>query len=174
MVRMLLAGLAVLLLAGCSMYHPFNGSTGYSEAMIAPEHYQVSYVAPMDSTLTEATRLALVRAAELAVRSDYPYFVLEHNQGIIRTGTVDMPPMPQWYGYVYLDRHGRQIAVPRFYYAPGYIESYTQPETVIYVQLLKERKEGALDAKQVLADAVRDGIKISPTAAAKAGIKLPS
>jgi hypothetical protein len=162
--------LTLAALGGCAMYHPYNGSSGYSDALVAPGQYEVNFVTPSDGTTTQAMHLAIVRAAELAVLSDHPYFELLQSQGAIRQSSSYFPPTIDWYNGVYTSRRGERIFVNQPYWTPGYVDYYAQPQAVLQVKMLAAPTPTALEARQVLADAVREGIKISPDAAARAGL----
>lgn len=67
----------VFILTACSTsYSPANFDGGYSSTMLAKDNYIVNFRGN-EATSSEKTRdLALLRAAEIAIDSGYPYFVV--------------------------------------------------------------------------------------------------
>src|SRR5690606_4826825 len=83
----------LLLLAGCAghPYRPYNSGVGYAHTIIAPDTYQISFNGGSTIAPTTATHYATVRAAELALRVQKPYFALVDSEVIMRERTHVTP-----------------------------------------------------------------------------------
>jgi hypothetical protein len=150
-------------LAGCKtgpLYRPYDGSVGYSETMLTPDTWEVSFNGGSHTAPSRATYLATVRAAELAAGNDKPHFRIENlnRHDLIRQrydpGTHDT--------YYYTDSKGRVHSYTT--YTPGSTITYTVPVSTLIVKLLQEPIEGSLETRVVLEDARGKGVIIGPGA----------
>ena len=55
-------------------YRPYSRQIGYSDAQVAKNRYEVSYTGPAEFTEIQAKKMAIVRAAELALSAGTRWF----------------------------------------------------------------------------------------------------
>ncbi|MEO7956166.1 MAG: hypothetical protein ABIW76_05725 [Fibrobacteria bacterium] len=78
-----LAICAILWLSACAApnpYRPFEGGLGYSDLQIAERRYQIMFHGAEDQDPLTAKKFAILRAAEIAKRENFPYFRLEEGK----------------------------------------------------------------------------------------------
>ena len=100
---------AMLVVAGCATetaYRPATGSgferAGYSDRMIEPNRYMVSFAGNSYTSRDTVERYLLYRSAELTVQQGYDYFILSDRNTDKRTRTYTTPGFnsgPYGYGY---------------------------------------------------------------------------
>jgi hypothetical protein len=100
---------AMLVVAGCATetaYRPATGSgferAGYSDRMIEPNRYMVSFAGNSYTSRDTVERYLLYRSAELTVQQGYDYFILSDRNTDKRTRTYTTPSLdggPYGYGY---------------------------------------------------------------------------
>jgi hypothetical protein len=69
-----------VLLSACAApnpYRPFENGMGYSEANIARDRYEIMFHGSTDQDELAAKKFAILRAAEIAKRENFPYFRIE-------------------------------------------------------------------------------------------------
>jgi len=106
---MALLASAMLVVAGCATetaYRPATGSgferAGYSDRMIEPNRFMVSFAGNSYTSRDTVERYLLYRAAELTVQQGYDYFILSDRNTDKRTRTYATPSFeggPWGYGY---------------------------------------------------------------------------
>ena len=106
---MALLASAMLVVAGCATetaYRPATGSgferAGYSDRMIEPNRFMVSFAGNSYTSRDTVERYLLYRAAELTVQQGYDYFILSDRTTDKRTRTYATPSFaggPYGYGY---------------------------------------------------------------------------
>ena len=106
---MALLASAMLAVAGCATetaYRPATGSgferAGYSDRMIEPNRFMVSFAGNSYTSRDTVERYLLYRAAELTVQQGYDYFILSDRNTDKRTRTYATPSFaggPYGYGY---------------------------------------------------------------------------
>ena len=106
---MALLASAMLVVAGCATetaYRPATGSgferAGYSDRMIEPNRFMVSFAGNSYTSRDTVERYLLYRAAELTVQQGYDYFILSDRNTDRRTRTYATPCFaggPYGYGY---------------------------------------------------------------------------
>lgn len=157
--KQLLFGVCVgaMLLLGCSPYRPFNGSTGYSEAPINADSYEVSFTGGSNMDATQGRYYATVRAAERAVQMGRPYILVEGASSLVQSDTHAVPGSAT----VIRSRDRRSgTSITTINEQPGYIATYNYLTTTIRVRMLDKPAPGSLNAMQVLRDAkAREKIK---------------
>ena len=91
---MALLASAMLVVAGCATetaYRPATGSgferAGYSDRMIEPNRFMVSFAGNSYTSRDTVERYLLYRAAELTVQQGYDYFILSDRNTDRRTRT---------------------------------------------------------------------------------------
>lgn len=90
-----IAGPSAFILGSCSstllLYHPESagGNSGYAEQRLPQDRYLITYTAPRGSTIAAVDYLALWRAAEFTITSDYRGFIV-----LDRTVTRDVYVLP--------------------------------------------------------------------------------
>lgn len=170
------------LLAGCqNSYHPLKGGVGFMEVPVGSDGFRVSYIGDTDLSVTEARRFALLRAAELAVLRDDPYFQIVSEQIYVSAGTRYWPPTDAPYVVSTRGRDGRTRAYIRHTYDPGYVESFAIPDVEMQVKLTRDGGAPSIPAAYLLRQAQADKIKLSPGVAERmaglpnveAGVALP-
>jgi len=100
---------AMLVVAGCATetaYRPATGSgferAGYSDRMIEPNRFMVSFAGNSYTSRDTVERYLLYRSAELTVQQGYDYFILSDRNTDKRTRTYATPSIaggPYGYGY---------------------------------------------------------------------------
>jgi len=144
--RMILLLAAVLGLCACApLYAPYRGDTGYSEAAVQTDTFDVSFVGNDDMNETQCRKFALMRAAELALLHGRAWFEVTSAGARTRVLAGEVPATVTQSGsrgrYRYTSVTG------------GYTQYYDRPEAMVRIHLLAAAKEGALDANQIIHDA---------------------
>ena len=146
-----------VLLAACAApnpYHPLSDGEGYSEALVAPDRWQIAYHGTADQDEVAAKKYALVRAAELAKGGGFPYFRLEEGktkaneqrETVRETEAVRENEYP---GHPWAGKRTRARTVSR---------TERRPVVRITVDLSKDRCGECLEADAVLNEAAASGI----------------
>lgn len=87
---------AAFFATGCEppLYHPYKDGSGYTEKLISGDTAEVTYFAGRPMPQSEASFLAMLRAAEVTRDLGHTHFVVEsertHASGRIRTGEGDI------------------------------------------------------------------------------------
>lgn len=146
-----------VLFAACAApnpYHPLSDGEGYSEALVAPDRWQIAYHGTADQDEVAAKKYALVRAAELAKGGGFPYFRLEEGktkanedrETVRETEAVHENAYP---GHPWAGKRTRSRTVSR---------TERRPVVRITVDLAKDRCGECLEADAVLNEAAASGI----------------
>lgn len=96
----LAASVAVVVLTACTTsYHPKTAlAGGYSDVLLAPDVYRVTYEAPSDSPVASHVKdLALLRAAELCRQTGCTYFKVTQQSdesSVASTSSAGLPNPP--------------------------------------------------------------------------------
>jgi hypothetical protein len=155
--HLLVAGLAVgLFAAGCSspLYRPHRSGVGYSEAELAPAVFEVAFQARASTSFGDATELAKVRAAELAVREGKTHFVILGRDVGQATDVEFDPGFRGGYGVGHDRRGGLDVGIGY----GGRFDVETRPFSLLRVRLLGEPQPDAFAADEVLREAVDRGL----------------
>jgi hypothetical protein len=158
-----LAALAVLLASGCSgnPYHPYDGSVGYSESPVKPDEVEVGFSAPSELSSTQAHYYATVRAAEMALERDKPYFEIVQGRESARYETVDAPGTATINTTRTRDNRGVRSSFSTVNQTPGYTRTYASPTSILLVRFHEKSSPTTLDAREILRGAQQKGIKLS-------------
>ena len=142
-----------LTIAGCAgpAYRPFRGGVGYSEAQLAPDRFDIVYEGTRSMSIGRATELAKVRAAELAMSRGKPFFMIEQRDLTTRL-EVDGTGPYSGYGHQGHGGFGSGVGVGINFGGGPDIDS--RPVSVLRVRLLDEATPDALDAAEVLREAI--------------------
>ena len=73
----------VILLSACAApnpYRPLESGLGYTEVNIAKERYEIMFHGSTDQDPLTAKKYAILRAAEIAKRENFPYFRVENGK----------------------------------------------------------------------------------------------
>jgi hypothetical protein len=155
---------ALLLLAvGCASdpYHPYDGSTGYSETPMKPDEFEVGFSAPSDLSSTQAHYYATVRAAEMALERNKPYFEIVQGRESARYDTVDSPGTAMINTSRTRDARGVNSSFSTVHQTPGYTRTYASPTSILLVRFQDTATPASLDAREILRSAQQKGIKLS-------------
>ncbi|GEM_PF-1929536 len=75
--------LAIVILAACAApnpYRPLESGLGYSEVNIAKDRYEIMFHGSTEQDQLTAKKYAILRAAEIAKRENFPYFRVENGK----------------------------------------------------------------------------------------------
>jgi hypothetical protein len=146
-----------LALAGCSStptYRPFDGRVGYSDAMINPAVYQVTFNGPSGMSMGDATRFATLRAAQLTQSMGKRYFeqmVVQRESVTNTTSTLSQMRMDD-----YIDRKGRLQTSTTYY--PGSTVTTQAPVVTLEVKPLDTPTSSSVEAGPIVENAIAVGI----------------
>ena len=160
-----LAALSLLAIAGCvasDPYRPYRGGVGFSDAAVAPDVYDVYYEGKSSASLGLAQRMALVRAAEIALQKGRSHFVVlsrdaEQEQEFSATPGLTPGLGIRSHGIGGDPYYGTGVGGGIGYYG-GYGRYYDRPVARLRVRLLDGPQENAFDAREVFGDARADGL----------------
>jgi hypothetical protein len=153
---------SILVAGGCSVYHPLSGGVGYTETPVGPDALQVTYVGPADMPVAEARDYAMLRAAELAVLRNDPYFQILNEQGYVNHGLQYWPGEDYTYvGGSWGGRHRHPVIYHTW--TPGYWEPYTIPQYTLTVRPTTNPAANAVPANYLIQRALRAKIKLTPS-----------
>ena len=153
--------LAPLLAACQDVYHPLKGGVGFMEIPTGTDTFQISYLGDSGSAVPEARRFAMLRASELAVLRDMPYFQITQEQIFLSYGSRYWPGSDTRYVETYPDRRGHVRAYIYHAYDPGYTEFYMVPDVEMQVRLTTDAAAPSIPAAYLLRQAQADKIKLS-------------
>jgi hypothetical protein len=160
MLRHTIAGLLVCLAlssVGCEStptYRSFDGRIGYSEAMISPQVYQVTFNGPSGMSIGEATRFATLRAAELCQAKGKKHFEQTVAARDSITNTTSTPA--QLRNDDYIDRQGRLQTSTTYY--PGSTITTQSPVVTLEVKLLDAPTASSVEAGPIVEEAKATGV----------------
>ena len=159
--RRILFFIPLLLLTGCSVYHPLRGGVGYSDIPVGLDGYEVTFVGTSDTTVGQARWYCQLRAAELSVLRNDPYFQVLNESVYLKHGTYYFPNAvgPNNFG------PGTQ-AYPGF--EPGSVQPYVAPEVTMKVELSPVPGEKTIPAAYLIREAEHRKIELSPGVAERA------
>ena len=160
----------MMIAGGCSgeRYHAWDGTTGFSEAQLRPEEYEVSFAADSEVSPTQARAFATIRAAELALERGKNYFeIVETHDG----GTRETVVVP---GSTMVNTSRSGSGSNRSYWTtvnetPGYAKDYVNPVATILVRFADQASANTLEARQVLREAQQKGVKLRPETVSRLG-----
>ena len=119
----------VFLLASCASPYqkarPFSGGTGYLEKHVTPILLRVEFRANAATTTEDAQNKALFRCAQIALENKKSYFFLFPTLNAVASKDAGSTP---------------QVGRMDYYWV----------QAIAYIVLLDEKKEGALDAREIL------------------------
>jgi len=147
----------LLLLTGCSVYHPLKDGVGFTDLPIGTNSFEVTYSGTDSMSAMEARQYCLFRAAELAVLHGAPYFQIIEEHIYLSYGSEYWsggwaPAYARWgwrggWGYVY---------------DPGYIQAYSIPEITMRIQLAMEPGPNTIPAAYLIQKALQMNVKLTP------------
>jgi hypothetical protein len=156
-----------MMAGGCAAYHPLRGGVGYTDTPVGPDLVQVAYVGPADMSMTQAREYALLRAAEISVLRNDPFFQVVHEQGYITEGERYVPGENFAYVGGWGGRYHRHPVI--FHeWTPGYFEPYSIPEYTMTVRPTAQAGAGAVPANYLIQRAQSRKVKLSPGVAERA------
>ena len=147
-----LAAIAILsLLTGCATPYSSTGFLGgYSDTVLAPDVYRISFQGNGYTSKERTQDFALLRAADLTLSHGYRYFGLINESEGGRGGVINTP------GYAYTTGNAYAIGnavygSARTTYIPGASIPFFFPESGLLIRCFHERPAGAfaLDASFV-------------------------
>lgn len=134
----------VLFLAACSTtYQPTGFTGGFEETVLAPDVVRVVFSGNGYTARQKTQDFALLRAAELAKKAGYRYFVLLNQetsstaQSFTTAGTSYTTGTVQSYGNR-ASYSGQTVSYP------GQTITFNKPETGLLVKFLNEKPAGVL------------------------------
>lgn len=134
----------LLLFTACSTtYQPSGFTGGFEETVLAPDVVRVVFAGNGYTSRQKTQDLALLRAAELAKKAGYKYFILLNEetssttQSFTTAGTAYTTGSVQSYGQ-YATYSGQIVNYP------GQTITFNKPETGILVKFLNEKPAGRL------------------------------
>ncbi|MGN6367090.1 MAG: CC0125/CC1285 family lipoprotein [Phycisphaerae bacterium] len=147
----------LLFLAGCNVYHPLRGGVGYSDLPVGPDKYEVTYLGTSDMPLGQARWYCLLRASELSVLRNDPYFQIIDERAYLNYGTYYFPGQydPYYYGWGRWGHWG-------YAYEPGYLQPYTVPEVTMRIQTKSTPGPKTIPAAYLIHEAEKRDIPLSP------------
>lgn len=159
--RAILAGMLVG--AGCAYeaqppYRPYRNRAGYSEVLLAPSRFQVTYQGTPGMSDGAAAEYAKIRAAELAQRAGKPYLrVVALEMG----GRVYNDYEPAWWATdSFMGEDGHHHYHQRLLREP-YYDTYSVPVAVLTVELLDQPAAEAMGVQDILEQGIASGL-VSP------------
>lgn len=129
-------------------YQPYGITGGYKETPLAPDVVRITVEGNGYTSRDRVQDFALLRAAEMALQSGYPYFVVINERNDTSTGSFTTAGSSYTSGSVY------GVGNSAYYsgsttYVPGQTLTFQFPETGILVKFLKVKLKDAMvfDAK---------------------------
>jgi hypothetical protein len=142
-------------LAGCATpYQKYTGQYGYTDTSLGADIFEVRYVGRESTSPARAKYYATVRAAELTTERGRRFFEILDIRESVRVGArvaTDRTTETK--------RVGEKTVAED---APAAVAHYEQPVCVLEIRVLAQRTPTSLDAFQILDEARREGVKISP------------
>jgi hypothetical protein len=159
----LLTAVLLCVLTGCAHdpYHPYDGSIGYSETPMRPDEFEVGFSAPSELSSTQAHYYATVRAAEVALERNKPYFEIVQGRESARYDTVDSPGTAMINTTRSGDGRGNRSTFSTINQTPGYTRTYASPTSILLVRFQDTATPASLEARDILRGAQQKGIKLS-------------
>ena len=149
--RKILLVLMVVLIAGCeSGYQRYKRGAGYSEFVVSPGVYSVSYQGNSNMTRHMVDKFLLRRCCELALANGYGYFEVASSKDASKTDEVHVPGV-RVSGAYYWGRPGYHYNYP-YYYGHSYYDSfdrvrkYEMPGAIVTIICYEDKPEGVDDA----------------------------
>ena len=140
----LITFIAPLVFAGCATSYQANSITGgFSETKLAPDVVRVKFRGNGYTKQERAQDFAMLRAAELAVKDGYPYFVILNETNDSKTSSFSTGGYAQTTGSAYMSGN-RAYYSGQTTYSPVQTYNIYKPESGILVRFLKVKPEGGL------------------------------
>lgn len=135
------ASMILVTAGGCATtYQPKGFSGGFSETMLAPDVARIRFNGNGYTSGERAQDFALLRAAEVMLGSDLPYFAVLDEKTDTKIGTYTSPGTSTTTGTVNTyGNYGTYMANST--YNPGQTYVFYKPETGLLVRGFKERPE---------------------------------
>ena len=129
------------LLAGCStLYQPAGWGGGYEDVRLAEDVFIVAFHGGSDMRPLQADEFALLRGAELTLRSGYEWFVITKRNEYLDVGTFTTPTYTESTGSI--EYHGTSAyksSTSTTYGGQTY--RIVRPEVVLTIRCYKEKPE---------------------------------
>ncbi len=129
-------------------YQPYGITGGYKETPLAPDVVRITVEGNGYTSRDRVQDYALLRAAEMALQSGFPYFVVINERNDTSTGSFTTAGSSYTSGSVY------GVGNSAYYsgtttYVPGQTYTFHFPETGILVKFLRKKTKDAMvfDAK---------------------------
>jgi len=156
------AACTLLLASGCVStphYRPFDGSVGYSEALIAPDVVSITFNGDSTHSTGQATYYATLRAAEVAFERNKPFFELYTVDRAYNVKSQTVPGRVQYSDH--FDRRSDRVTTNADY-TPGNTTTSNMPVVTLEAKLLTTKTERAFTTDDILKDAVAKGVVFGP------------
>lgn len=128
--------MGALAIAGCATsYGPAGFAGGYSDARLAHDTFSVSFNGNAWVSGQKAADLALLRAAELASESGYPYFVILQSNSHANVGS-------------YTGMQTTNLITGQV--TPGSTTVFSKPGSTLIVKGLRRRADNALNSENIV------------------------
>jgi hypothetical protein len=140
----LLSLCSIIFITSCATpYQPYGITGGYKETPLAPDVVRISVEGNGYTSRDRVQDFALLRAAEIALQSGYPYFVVINERNDTSTGSFTTAGSSYTSGSVY------GVGNSAYYsgtttYVPGQTITFQFPETGILVKFMKKKSKDAL------------------------------
>jgi hypothetical protein len=129
-------------------YQPYGITGGYKETPLAPDVVRITVEGNGYTSRDRVQDYALLRAAEMALQSGYPYFVVINERNDTSTGSFTTAGSSYTSGSVYGAGNSAYYSGTTTY-VPGQTLTFQFPETGLLVKFLKVKSKDAMvfDAK---------------------------
>ncbi|MCV6605699.1 MAG: hypothetical protein OIF34_10365 [Porticoccaceae bacterium] len=161
--KVLIVAALAILLVGCggSNYRAAtsHGDYGYTETQLRENIYRLQYLSKKSATGAQSSDFALLRAAELTLRHNYPYFVILDRADEVRDATNHIAGRRRtevtFNNYDRTTGSGNGTAVTRVNGSATFLSA--EPRSLLLVRFVKDRQPVA-DKLIYDAQFVRDSI----------------
>ncbi len=138
MKKLLILGCVAVLVSGCaSSYKPNSMFGGFDETMLSPDTFRISVGGNAFTSGGRVQDFALLRAAELSIQNQCPYFVVLDQENRVKTSRYISPSTTSTNASA--NMYGNSIyGQANTTYSGGTISNIEKPITAIVVQCFKE------------------------------------
>ncbi|NUQ82223.1 MAG: hypothetical protein HUU10_11495 [Bacteroidetes bacterium] len=148
-----------VLLTGClQVYYPFNSydQTGFGDIRLTESTFRITFKGKVDTPKEVVEELALLRAAEVALEQEGPWFV------VLNTEILDEPIYKRNPEKISTEMKRSDSTLTRIQTAePGYLEIRHQYHAILMISIHKTKPDQAAFVAEYLVDSIRKkyGIK---------------
>jgi len=165
--------LLIPLVAGCSAYHPLKDGTGFRDEAVGAKEYRVTYRAAEEMPVNEASRYALVRAAEITVRQHEAYFEIQEQKVQLAPRLYYRPAISRSFTTASQTGISGGVPVNERLEMSEYSKRYAAPEVTLRVRIVTAASEKSVPAVDLIQQAIADHIPVS-SEASKEAARLPA